>query len=77
MRRKFLPAATGSLGISEMPPEEVWDRPANGVRPRNVCHELVPLELVRGVAVEDAVLGATEAAQLARERELPEPLRSA
>jgi translation initiation factor 2B subunit (eIF-2B alpha/beta/delta family) len=75
-RRKFLPANTGALKIAEMPPEEVWSDPAKGVQPRNVYFELVPLELIRGVVVEDAVLGPSEAAQLARERELPEELKS-
>lgn len=73
-RRKFLPAATGALRIDEMPPSEVWDAPAPGVQPRNVYFELVPLELVRGIVVEDAVLGMSEAATLARERALPPEL---
>jgi translation initiation factor 2B subunit (eIF-2B alpha/beta/delta family) len=75
-RRKFLPATTPALRIAEMPPAEVWDEPAPGVQPRNVYFELVPLALVRGVVVEDAVLGPTESATLARERELPEALRA-
>lgn len=70
-RRKFLPAATGALTIAEMPPDEVWKTPAEGVRPRNVYFEVVPLPLVRGIVVEDAVLGPTEAAALARDRALP------
>ena len=70
-RRAFLPATTPALQIAEGPPEEVWDDPAPGVRARNVRSELMPLTLARGIVVEDAVLGATEAAQLARERELP------
>jgi translation initiation factor eIF-2B subunit delta len=70
-RRKFLPAATAALTIAEMPPAEVWKTPAAGVRPRNVYFEVVPLPLVRGIVVEDAVLGPTEAAALARERALP------
>lgn len=73
-RRRFLPAATGALRIAEMPPEEVWDAPPAGVRPRNVHADLLPLELVRGVVVEDGVLGPTESATVARERPLPEPL---
>lgn len=76
-RRKFLPAATPALKILEMPPAEVWDEPPKNVTPRNVYFEVVPLELVRGVVVEDEVLGATEAATLARERPLPEPLAGA
>jgi translation initiation factor 2B subunit (eIF-2B alpha/beta/delta family) len=74
-RRKFVPAGTGALRILEMPPVEIWDDPPAGVEAHNVYFELVPLELLRGVAVEDGVLGAGEAAQLARERELPESLR--
>ncbi|MGH7730164.1 MAG: translation initiation factor eIF-2B, partial [Candidatus Eiseniibacteriota bacterium] len=70
-RRKFLPAATGALEILEMPADEVWDSPAAGVRPRNVYFERVPLALLRGVVVEDAVLPPGEAAALARERPLP------
>jgi translation initiation factor 2B subunit (eIF-2B alpha/beta/delta family) len=73
-RRRFLPAATAALRIPEMPPAEVWDAPAEGVRPRNVYFELVPLELLRGIVVEDAVLGPTEASTLARERPLPDVL---
>jgi len=74
-RRKFLPATTAALRILEMPPSEIWDSPAPGVQARNVYFEIVPLELLRGIVVEDAVLGPTEAAQLARERALPEELR--
>jgi translation initiation factor 2B subunit (eIF-2B alpha/beta/delta family) len=73
-RRKFIPAATRALQILEMDPAEVWDRPPEGVRPRNVYFELVPIELLRGVVVEDGVLGPTETATLARERALPDAL---
>ena len=76
-RRKFLPASTPALRILEMPPEEVWEAPPSGVSARNIYFEITPLELLRGVVVEDGVLGVTEAAQLARERELPEALRGA
>ena len=76
-RRKFLPASTAALKIVEMPPEEVWDRPASGARPRNLYFELVPLELLRGIVVEDGVLGPSEAATVARERPLPEELAGA
>ena len=74
VRKKFLPAGTPALKIVEMPPEEVWEEPAPGVRPRNLYFEVVPLELLRGVAVEDGVLGPAEAAIVARERPLPEEL---
>lgn len=74
VRRKFLPAATPALHIREMPPGEVWADPAPGVQPRNVYHEIVPLTLLRGVVVEDGVLGPTEAATLAHERPLPAEL---
>jgi hypothetical protein len=57
-----------------MPAGEVWDAPPPGVRPRNVHAALLPLELVRGVVVEDEVLGPTETAAVARERALPEAL---
>jgi translation initiation factor eIF-2B subunit delta len=73
-RRRFLPAATPALKIVEMPSAEVWDAPAEGVQPRNVYFELVPMPLLRGVVVEDTVLGPTEAAATARERPLPEEL---
>jgi translation initiation factor 2B subunit (eIF-2B alpha/beta/delta family) len=76
-RRKFLPGGTAALRIDERPPAEVWDAPTPGVRPRNVSAELVPLELLRGVVVEDGVLGPGEAATVARERPLPEPLAKA
>jgi translation initiation factor 2B subunit (eIF-2B alpha/beta/delta family) len=76
-RRKFLPASTAALKILEMPPEEIWENPATGVRPRNVYFELVPIELIRGVVVEDAVLGPTETAVVARERALQDELAGA
>jgi translation initiation factor 2B subunit (eIF-2B alpha/beta/delta family) len=73
-RRKFIPSTTPALRILEMPPAEVWDAPGNGVEPRNVYFELVPMGLLRGVVVEDGVLGPSEAATTARERALPETL---
>lgn len=73
-RRKFLPASTGALKIVEMASAEVWQDPPAGVRARNVYFELVPIALFRGIVVEDAVLPAGEASQLARERPLPEEL---
>jgi len=76
-RRKFLPAGTPALRIVEQPPAEIWDAPAPGVQPRNIYFELVPLALLRGIVVEDAVLGASEAATVARERGLPEALTTA
>ncbi len=76
-RRKFLPAATAALRIAEMPADEVWDPPAPGVRLRNIYFELVPLELLRGVVVEDGVLGPREAETVARERPLPAELAGA
>jgi translation initiation factor 2B subunit (eIF-2B alpha/beta/delta family) len=76
-RRKFLPGTTAALQIVERPPAEVWDAPTAGVRPRNVHAEMVPLELLRGVVVEDGVLGPSEAATVARERPLPGPLEEA
>ena len=76
-RRKFLPGTTAALRIEERPPAEVWDAPPAGVRPRNVHAEMLPLELLRGVVVEDGVLGPTEAATVARERPLPGPLAEA
>jgi len=76
-RRKFLPASTRALRIDEMPPEEVWKDAPEAVKPRNLYFELVPLTLFTGIVVEDGVLGASEAATLARERELPgEPGRA-
>ncbi len=76
-RRKFMPAATAALKIVEMPADEVWEDPAPGVQPRNVYFERVPLPLLRGVVVEDAVLPPGEAAALARERPLPGELAGA
>ena len=73
-RRKFLPAVSGALKIVEGPPGEGWETPAPGVRPRNVPFEMVPLALLRGIVLENEVIGATEAATLARERPLPEEL---
>jgi len=73
-RKKFLPASTSALRIGEMPPEEVWEDPEPGVKPRNVYFELIPMSLIRGIVVEDGVLGPTEAATVARERPLPEEL---
>ena len=73
-RRKFVPAGTAALTIVEMPAAEVWETPTRGVSPRNVYFERVPLPLLRGVVVEDAVLPPGEAAALARERALPAEL---
>lgn len=76
-RRKLLPAATPALAIREMPGDELWAEPPAGVRPRNVYFELVPAALLRGVVVEDGVLGATECAVAARDRALPAELAAA
>jgi translation initiation factor 2B subunit (eIF-2B alpha/beta/delta family) len=76
-RRKFIPAGTAALQIVEMPPSEVWASPAAGVQPRNVYFEVVPMPLLRGVVVEDAVLPPGEAMTLARERPLPRELAGA
>ena len=80
VRRKLLPGGTAALGIVEMPAEEIWEDAPRGVRPRNVYFEMVPAPLLRGVVVEDSVLGATECAVAARDRALPAelaaPLRS-
>jgi len=76
-RAKLLPAATPALRIGEMPPEEIWETPPAGVQPRNVYFELVPIALLRGIVVEDAVLGPTEAAVVARDRALPDELARA
>jgi translation initiation factor 2B subunit (eIF-2B alpha/beta/delta family) len=76
-RRKFLPAATAALRIEEQPPEEVWDAPPAGVRARNVHAEMIPLELLRGIVVEDGVLARTEIATVALDRPLPEELAAA
>ncbi|HEY6196195.1 MAG TPA: hypothetical protein VI504_14260, partial [Candidatus Eisenbacteria bacterium] len=77
VRRKLLPAATPALGIAEMPPAEIWDAAPPGVQPRNVYFEMVPLALLRGVVVEDSVLGVTEVAVAAKDRELPAELATA
>ena len=74
VRRKLLPASTGALGIAEMPAAELWGEAPRGVRPRNVYFEMVPTALLRGVVVEDGVLGPTEVAVAARDRELPAEL---
>lgn len=73
-QRKFLPASTPALRIPEMPSSEVWDGAPPTVQARNVYFELTPLELLRGVVVEDGALPPGEAAQLARERALPDEL---
>ncbi|MFI5372834.1 MAG: hypothetical protein ACHQ52_14870 [Candidatus Eisenbacteria bacterium] len=75
-RRKFLSSRNRALRILEMPPTELWDAPATGVEPRNVYFESVPLPLFRGVAVEDGVLPPGEAAEVARDRELPAELNA-
>jgi translation initiation factor 2B subunit (eIF-2B alpha/beta/delta family) len=76
-RRKLLPAGTPALAIHEMPAAELWEAPAPGVRPRNVYFEMVPAALLRGVVVEDSVLGASECALAARDRALPPELAAA
>ena len=77
VRRKFLAAKNSALRILEMPPAEVWDQAPAGVEPRNVYFESVPLPLLRGVVVEDSVLPPGEAAEVARDRELPSELNQA
>ena len=77
IRRKLLPAATPALSIAEMPPVEIWDAPPEGVRPRNVYFEMVPMPLLRGVVVEGEVLGASEIAVAAADRALPDELAAA
>jgi translation initiation factor 2B subunit (eIF-2B alpha/beta/delta family) len=77
VRRKLLPGGTAALGIVEMPPAELWEDAPRGVRPRNVYFEMVPAPLLRGVVVEDGVLGASECAVAARDRELPAELAAA
>ena len=77
IRRKLLPGDTPALAIEEMPPAELWDAPPDGVRPRNVYFELVPSALLRGVVVEDGVLGANELRIAAADRELPAELAAA
>jgi translation initiation factor 2B subunit (eIF-2B alpha/beta/delta family) len=77
VRKKLIPAGTASLAIAEMPPAELWDAPPPGVRPRNVYFELVPVGLLRGVVVEDSVLGPSELAIAARDRALPPELAEA
>jgi translation initiation factor 2B subunit (eIF-2B alpha/beta/delta family) len=57
-----------------MSPEELWEAAPKGVQPRNVYFESVPASLLRGVVVEDGVLGATECAVAARDRALPPEL---
>ena len=74
VRRKLLPGATGALSIAVMPPAEIWAEAPPGVRPRNVYFEMVPAALLRGVVVEDGVLGPTEIAVAAGDRELPDEL---
>lgn len=76
-RRKLLPAATPALAIAEMPPAELWDAPPEGVRPRNVYFEMLPLGLLRGVVVEGEVLGPTELAVAVADRALPDELAAA
>lgn len=76
-RRRFLPAGTKSLSIAEQAPGELWNAAPEGVKPRNVLFELVPLTLLRGVVVEDTVLGPTEVAVTAGDRGLPEALAKA
>src|SRR5262249_41381736 len=73
-RKKLVPGGTGALGIAERPPAGPWAGAAPGVGPRNVYFEMVPMSLLRGVVVEDGVLGATECAVAARDRELPAEL---
>ncbi len=73
-RRKFLAAGTAALRIPEMDGAEIWDAPPAGVTPKNVYFEVVPLELLRGVVVEDAVLPPGEAAVIAQEATLPAEL---
>jgi translation initiation factor eIF-2B subunit delta len=74
VRRKLVPSETRALAIREMPPEELWAEPAAGVRPRNLYFELVPTTLLRGVVVEDGVLGPAELRVAVADRALPAEL---
>lgn len=74
VRKKLLPAATHALAIREEAPQELWDGAPAGVRPRNVYFELVPVSLLRGVVLEDGVLGPTELRVAAADRALPDEL---
>src|SRR5262249_54915391 len=76
-RRKFIAASTPSLNIPEMDGAEVWDSPPEGVAPKNVYFGLVPLPLIRGIVVEDAVLPPGEAEQIAKDATLPPELAAA
>ena len=75
-RRKFLPAATRALAIAEMPAAELWENPPQGVRPRNIQFEIVPMKLLRGICTEDGVVGPSEAVLVAQDRALPDELAS-
>ncbi|MEO5988450.1 MAG: hypothetical protein ABIU54_06605 [Candidatus Eisenbacteria bacterium] len=75
-RRKFLPATTRSLAIAEMPAAELWEAAPQGVRPRNIYFEMVPIKLVRGICTEDGVVGPSEAVLVAQDRALPDELES-
>jgi translation initiation factor 2B subunit (eIF-2B alpha/beta/delta family) len=77
IRRKLVPAGTPALSISEMPPAELWEAAPDGVRPRNVYFEMVALPLLRGVVVENDVLGASEVAVAVADRALPDELAAA
>ena len=77
VRKKLIPATTAALGIAEQSPAEIWDGAPEGVRPRNVYFEMVHAALLRGVVVEDAVLGVTEIGVAARDRALPAELAAA
>lgn len=76
-RRRFLPAGTRALAIAEQPASGLWESAPTGVRPRNVLFEMVPLKLLRGVIVEDTVLGANEVGVTAGDRALPDALAGA
>lgn len=77
VRKKLLPSETRALAIREMDPAELWDGAPGGVRPRNVYFEMVPLTLLRGVVVEDGVLGPAEVRVATADRALPEELAGA
>ena len=77
VRKKLIPADTQALGIQEMAPAELWGGAPEGVRPRNVYFEIVPITLLRGVVVEDSVLGVGELRVAVADRELPAELAGA
>lgn len=57
---KCIPSACAQGFGVERAPDQVWSRPARGVRVRNIYFEAVPLDLLTGLVTELGVMGTPD-----------------